>query len=402
MSLKVLHILYQSIPNISGSSTRSYDIVTSQLNTGEMEPFVVTSPFQNGIETSNGTEKIDGIVYYRTGSNLEFDGINESKKSFSQKWKKLFTIFSFYKRLKNIVDQTKPDILHAHAMFFVAIPTIIIGKRRKIPVVYEIRSLWEERRKNFGFISKLEAGVLKKIETYCMRKADVVIAINENLRDNIETRLSKTSQTYVVNNAVNMQFIASIKSKSKVPKSKLPRFGYIGSISKIEGLSGLLDLFKNELKEYTLHIYGSGERNEVELLNKKAVGFSNIRLHGSINRNDIYRAYDEIDVIVNPRVNLPITNSVTPLKPLEAMAFEKIVVASDVGGMKELITHNENGFLFKSEDYSDLLKKINLVIELDTTEKERIIRNGISHVLNNRSWTKNAEIYLDIYKSMIK
>ena len=66
--MKVLHILYQSLPNISGSSIRSRDVLNNQIKIG-LEPIVITSPFQNSKRDGDSVEKIDGVKYYRTFSN---------------------------------------------------------------------------------------------------------------------------------------------------------------------------------------------------------------------------------------------------------------------------------------------------------------------------------------------
>ena len=66
--MKVLHVLYQSLPNTAGSSIRSRDIINAQLKIG-LEPIVITSPFQDPFSHGNIKEENNGIVYYRTFSN---------------------------------------------------------------------------------------------------------------------------------------------------------------------------------------------------------------------------------------------------------------------------------------------------------------------------------------------
>ena len=77
--MKVLHILYQSLPNISGSSIRSRDMLNNQIKIG-LKPIVVTSPFQNSKTNGKSIEEIDGIKYYRTFSNNN-ELVNENKSS---------------------------------------------------------------------------------------------------------------------------------------------------------------------------------------------------------------------------------------------------------------------------------------------------------------------------------
>ncbi len=71
---------------------------------------------------------------------------------------------------------------------------------------------------------------------------------------------------------------------------------------------------------------------------------------GRVPHGEVGRYYDLIDVLVYPRLSMRLTELVTPLKPLEAMAQGRLLVASDVGGHRELIRPGETGELFKAGD----------------------------------------------------
>jgi glycogen(starch) synthase len=107
-----------------------------------------------------------------------------------------------------------------------------------------------------------------------------------------------------------------------------------------------------------------------------------------------------IDVIVNPRIKSKITDTVTPLKPLEAMAYSKLVIASDVGGMKELIEHNKTGLLFKADDLTELEKCVSNVILKGVPTK--IVSDAKDYVKKNKSWLQNAQKYKTYYEELIR
>ena len=95
-----------------------------------------------------------------------------------------------------------------------------------------------------------------------------------------------------------------------------------------------------------------------------------------------------------------LTDLVTPLKPLEAMAQGRLVVASDVGGHKELIEHQRNGFLFKANDADDLAATVlNLLNQPQLWEQLRIA--GRLYVEKERNWTKIVSFYKNIYAQLI-
>jgi glycosyltransferase involved in cell wall biosynthesis len=398
--MKILHILYQSHPNISGSSTRTKDILTNQKNIG-LEPIAISSPFQKGEQIQNGCELIYGIKHFRTYSGKEKEEVKEDSNSFWIKIKKFFRILNFKKEIIKVVQKEKPEILHAHAMFFCAYPAIRIGKRMSIPVVYEVRSLWEERRKDSNpnnIIRQIEFWVLKRIETYCMKNADHIVAINENLKQDLINRGIPGAKVTVIGNAVDIDFIKDQKKRMGNTKNEAIVFGYVGSISPIEGLNSLVEIFKTTFGKNKLLIYGKGKDTEITSLKKQISTAANIEYCGQIERKEIYKAYEKIDVIVNPRIKLKITDAVTPLKPLEAMAFGKIVIASDVGGMKELLIDGETGFLYEADKINNLEKCLIKVLNLNTEQKQNIIKNAIEYIQNNRVWLKNAEKYALTYQ----
>ena len=150
--MKVLHILYQSLPNTSGSSIRSRDILSNQLKLG-VQPVVITSPFQNASDNSSSIEEIDGIKYYRTFSNAS-EIVSEGKSSFLLQIKKLLRIVNFSVQVYKVSKKEKVDLIHAHAMFFCAISGKIASLFLKKPMLYEVRSLWEERYKKNSFFRK--------------------------------------------------------------------------------------------------------------------------------------------------------------------------------------------------------------------------------------------------------
>ena len=135
--MKILHILYQSLPQISGSSIRSRDILMSQQELG-LGVMAITSPFQNG---NKKKEQIDEITYIRTSINNR-NTISDNPKGFFKRFFRLLQIIPFSHKLKQIIVAEEPDVLHAHAMFFCGLPAIYFGWKYKKPVVYEVRSLW--------------------------------------------------------------------------------------------------------------------------------------------------------------------------------------------------------------------------------------------------------------------
>ena len=363
-------------------------------------PIVVTSPFQKSILNNSDLEMIEGVKYYRTFSNEESEVVSEHKTSFSRQIRKVLRLFSFTRKVYYIAKKEDVEVLHAHAMFFCAISAKIVSLLLKKPMIYEVRSLWEERFKQANIFVRIRFELITLLETLSMFISDEIIAINKELRKQLlNRRFLVNKKIHVIPNAVDLERI-NIKSREDLPDTNNIVFGYIGSISRIEGLNFLISVFHRLKKsgyKNKLLIFGDGiMKSEWEDLAK---GNELIEFKGRVLQSEIANAYSQIHVIVNPRIKNYLTDSVTPLKPLEAMAYNKLVMASNIGGMTEIIHHNKNGIIFKPESIIDLEQAILSVFK--RTDLDNIICNANNYIINNKSWRSNAQKYKKIYKKLL-
>ena len=393
--MKILHILYQSIPNTAGSSIRSRDIINTQLAEG-LIPIVITSPFQQPLLKDAKEEIIDDVKYYRTFSGKNHELVSEKKTSFFTQLRKMFRMFLFTYSVYKIAKSEKIDVLHAHAMFFCAIPAKIVSIILNIPMLYEIRSLWEERYKGKNILSNILFSILTFFETISMSFSNEVIAINKSLKKNLQSRyLLKEKKIHIVENAVNLNRI-QIKKVNRSEKV----FAYIGTISPIEGLDLLveafIDLHAKGLPN-KLVIYGNGIM--LSKLKSLIKGDDLIEYAGVFKQDQIAEVYSKVDIIINPRKKSFLSDSVTPLKPLEAMGFEKLIMASNVGGMREIIMDGKTGILFQSDSVEAIKSAINNVLVSENTHT--ITDNAKLYVKKHRSWQSNAIKYKEIYNNIL-
>ena len=401
--MKVLHVLYQSLPQVSGSSIRSRDIMLSQKEVG-IEVLAITAPFQNSI-SKKGLDIIDDITYIRTSQNTK-NSITDLRKGVLQRIYRVFSILIFSQKLFSTIKKEKPDVLHAHAMFFCAIPSLVLGKVFNIPVVYEFRSLWMYQKtnsRNKGFINKKIEIFLIHVEIFCLKKAAHAVILNENLKEFIFSKTNKPFKNTIINNAVNTSLIEKLKASITPISRKDFVFGYVGTITEYEGLEFLIQTFQELYDDgfkHKLVIYGKGvnKQSVQDQINARS-DINTISYKGAIAPSEVYKAFSEIDVIINPRLNTPKTNSVTPLKPLEAMAYEKLFIGSDVRGIKEIVPQG-TGFLFSSENRNDLKKVVKKVASLSPQDRNRHKKEALAFVVSHKSWLQNAAKYKEIYTTL--
>ena len=391
--MKVLHILYQSLPNISGSSTRSNSILLSQLNHG-MDVIAISSPFQEGLNVNHNFEDVNGVKIYRTYNHNKKFALTTSKSLFTR-FKKLISIFGFIKAVYVLSKSEKVDVLHSHATFYCAFSGIIASKLLGIPHVYEVRSDWTTNSNYLAnnTIKKL-LGAIEKIAVYMSTE---VIVISQGLYDKYK---NVNSKLHIVKNAVDdalLQENCNLHYSVNTPLN----IGYIGSVIKLEGIDFLIDSMSLlPSKEVNLHIIGGGNHLD-ELKNKiKKMSLHNVFFYGFVNPTDIHGYYSLLDVVVNYRRDEPVAHSVTPLKPLEAMAYKKLVIVSDVKGMTELVSHNVNGIVVPAENPIKLADCFLEIIKHPSKFSD-IANSGYEYVKQNKTWSKNALAYANIYTKLL-
>ena len=121
---------------------------------------------------------------------------------------------------------------------------------------------------------------------------------------------------------------------------------------------------------------------------------------GRVPHEQVQSYYDLVDVLAYPRHSMRLTELVTPLKPLEAMAQGRVLVASDVGGHKELIRDGQNGILFKAGSADGLARAV--VGLLDAPERWPAMRAaGRSFVETERNWRRSVSNYASVYEALV-
>jgi glycosyltransferase involved in cell wall biosynthesis len=125
-----------------------------------------------------------------------------------------------------------------------------------------------------------------------------------------------------------------------------------------------------------------------------------VRFAGRVPHEVVRNYYDLVDFFVYPRRSIRLTELVTPLKPLEAMAERRIVIASDVGGHRELIQDGVTGFLFKADDPAALARRVIEAVN-DSARHDRMRDAGRRYVEAERTWTASASHYRGLYEKVL-
>lgn len=395
--MRILHILDHSIPLHSGYTFRTLSILKGQRALG-WETFHLTSPKQGICNSSE--EDIEGWHFFRTSP-----AINQvAKIPFLNQ---ISVINRLAHRLGEVAKIVKPDILHAHSPALNAVAALRVGRRLGIPVVYEVRAFWEDAAVDHGTSKEngLRYRLTRALETYAFNRVDAITTICEGLRNDIVMRGIPTQKVTVIPNAVDIEKFSLGGTPNNELKQQLGLagcrvIGFIGSFYAYEGLDLLLTALPhilNKMPDVRVLLVGGGSQEESLKEQSLQLGISKkIIFTGRVPHSDVNRYYDLVDVLVYPRHSMRLTELVTPLKPLEAMAQGRLLVASNVGGHKELIRDGETGILFKAESPQDLANKV--LDLLNTPERWPAIKAaGRCFVETERNWKVSVARYRDVY-----
>jgi PEP-CTERM/exosortase A-associated glycosyltransferase len=395
--MRILHILDHSLPLQSGYVYRTLGIVNQQRILG-WEPVLLTS----GKHYAPGPprERIGEWEFLRTprrtGFSSKLPGFREFK-----------IVDDLNHRIDEVVREVKPDILHAHSPVLNALPAIRIGRQHRLPVVYEVRAFWEDAWATANPCNKpgLRSLATRSLETYAMRRADAVIAICQGLSSDMIARGIPSGKITVVPNAVDRDAGAGRGVPDRDLAARLGLagrtvIGFFGSFYPYEGLHLLLRALpelqrRNPRIAVLLAGGGPEEANLHKLADELRLGDALVFL-GRVPHEDINRYYDLADLFVFPRLSLRLTELVTPLKPLEAMAQERIVVASNVGGHRELVRDRDTGYLFPPNDPEHLAGAVLAALE-DRASWPRIRAQALKYVESERLWAHSVARYAEVY-----
>lgn len=398
--MRILHVLDHSLPLHSGYSFRTLAILREQHALG-WETSQLTTP-RHG-EATASTEDYEGIVFHRTPV---------PKRGLLKIAAALYVqeMAATARCVDELCESFKPDIIHAHSPVLNALPALRVGRRRGIPVVYEVRALWEDAAVDHGTTREgsLRYRVSRALETFALRRADHVTTICEGLREEIISRRVPRHRITVVPNAVDTLAFRPDDKPDTALRARLGLegkivVGFAGSFYAYEGLDLLLEaaaMLAGHLPSLRVLLVGGGPQEEA--LRKLVIdrGMADrVLFAGRIPHGDVNRYYGLVDVLAYPRRRIRLTEIVTPLKPLEAMAQGKMLVASDVGGHCELIRHGETGFLFPAGDARALARTLERVLA-QKSEWPRVRDKARRFVEAERTWARSVARYTEVYQSL--
>lgn len=393
--MRILHVFDHSLPHQSGYVFRSLGLLRAQERRG-WETVALTAP-RHG-PAAELIETIDARTYYRTRNGAPHLPLV----------RELGEMRASTRRIEEAARAARVDLIHAHSPVLNARPALAAGRRLGLPVVYEIRAFWEDAAVDHGATKEGSARyrATHAMETRACRRADHVFTICEGLRRDLVSRGLADEKVTVIPNAVDAGKFVPVGKKDEALRAQLGLgdatvLGFVGSFYHYEGIDRAIDAvarLADANVDLKLLLVGGGPEDE-RLRARAAPLRDRVVFTGRVPHGEVGRYYALIDLLVFPRRAMRLTELVTPLKPLEAMAQEIVCVASDVGGHKELIADDETGYLFPADDAPALAARLVEVLN-DRPRWPAIRAAGRRFVEAERTWDASASRYADVYQRL--
>jgi len=397
LSMRILHILDHSLPVHSGYTFRTRAILTAQVARGWAVAGVTGA---RHMEAGPDPEVVDGLTFFRTPK-------PPPTPSPLLEWREVSALTA---RIDSLVDSWAPDQLHAHSPVLNALAAIRVAKRRRLPLVYEIRAFWEDAAVGNGTGSEGSPRyrLIRMLETHAARQADAVAVICEGLREDLISRGIPAAKILVSPNGVDLGLFGAPPPRDSALAASLGLdgrevVGFIGSFYDYEGLDDLIaamPMLVAARPDACLLLVGGGPM-EAALRQQAATSpvADRIVFAGRVPHDKVELYYSLVDILAYPRKAMRLTELVTPLKPLEAMAQRRLVAASDVGGHRELIVDGVTGTLFPPDDPPAIAAALATMFS-DRAGWEARRNSARAFVERDRNWSSNIARYESIYQKL--
>ena len=331
----VLHVVTNSLPlTQAGSTIRTQRVIRAQRDLG-WDARVVTRlgyPVTHGDLRSPDPQLIDGVPYHRLLPALmpPDDALR----------------IAYSAHLGRLVEELRPDVLHAASDHVNAAVALDVGRSRGLPVAYEARTFFEDtwlaRHGGEAARDSDTYTLLRDRHTEVLKAADAVTTLSEGMREAIIARGIAPERVFVAPNAVPTDFLEPRDTDGARRRLGIDDALWVGSVATVnddEGFDVLIDavaLLRGRGLDARVLIVGDGPglaalRDQAERSGVPLVA------PGRVPVSDVRDWYDVLDVFALPRHDTALNRAVTALKPLEAQARGIPAVGSDLPAVAEVL-----------------------------------------------------------------
>ena len=390
---RAFYLLHNSLPyNSAGYATRSHGLLRALTENWSMAAvtrlgYPFDAPGHDELTEIPAREVIDGVDYLRLttapGRWLK-NPITDYVRDYSA-------------ALETLAREERPFVVHAASNHWNGLTAVETARRLGIPSVYEVRGLWEVTRasRNPEWHDSGMYRYIARMEADAAAQATKVIAITGGLKDELVNRGVDEEKIILVPNGVDTERFVPVERDVELARELgidgKTVIGYIGSVLDYEGLDLLIRAaaeLDRTRDDFHVLIVGDGAEKETfeALADELGILGRVVTFTGRVPHADVERYYSLVDIAPFPRLPLPVCELVSPLKPFEAMAMGKAVVASDVRALAEIVDDGRTGLLHRKGDHADLVRTLTTLLD-DSDLRRGLGEAGRRWVEQERTWS---------------
>lgn len=319
-----------------------------------------------------------------------------------------------YKRIKKLIKEFKPDIIHTHASKAGAIGRsagIAYGKAKLVHTFHG--------HVFHSYFGKLKTNVYKNIERTLALKTDRIIAISERQKLELSKRYRICSEDKI--EVIPLGFDLNKFNENKQEKRLLFReqyniaeneiaIGIVGRLVPIKNhklfLDSIHEVKKKTKKKIRAFIVGDGEEREHLKTHARELGLDYVNGDFSLEKKatihftswikDICRVNAGMDIIA-----LSSFNEGTPVSLIEAQASSKPIVTTKVGGVSNIVVPNETALLTKNDNLKEFSESLLKLVENDSL-RQNLGNNGWYHVKDKFHYTRLVKDMDQLYQTLLQ
>jgi PEP-CTERM/exosortase A-associated glycosyltransferase len=396
---RILHVLDHSLPLHSGYTFRTRAILKAQVAAGwDVAGMTGVRQYQHGLVPGAPSQTVEGLTFHRTLAEAAGPSPLREFREVSMLADAIIALHS----------EWPFELLHAHSPALNGLAALRASQRLGVPLVYEIRAFWEDAAVGNGTGSEGSAKyrLTRALENHVVRHADHVAVICDGLKSDLIARGVSAAKIVVSPNGVDLELFGSPPPADAALAAELGLtgkdvIGYIGSFYDYEGLDDLIAAMPLMKNDAHLLLVGGGPMEQALRAQSEASSEAD-RIHfvGRVPHEEVERYYSLVDILAYPRKHMRLTDLVTPLKPLEAMAQGRLVAASDVGGHQELIRDGDTGTLFAADDPAAIARSLDALF-VNRSDWDAMRTRARQFVEAERSWQANIYRYDPVYHLLL-
>jgi glycosyltransferase involved in cell wall biosynthesis len=362
--IKVIEIIADS--DLGGGPTHVLGLLKN-IDKKKFEPFLICPAGNLSIEA----KKIDGVVVSNVVMSSKFDIISALQ------------IRAVLEKIRTLRDPFGPIVVHVHG--------VRAGFLARLFPLRNCFNIYTEHRydKDYHLGNGLNEKIQKLVLKYLNDKSDLIIAVSTSVRDFLISEAISKEKVVLIPNAIDA---TNIKAKKIKEANRAPIIGTIGNLNIQKGHVYLVKAMEIVLKKFptaTLEIIGEGDQKN---LLQAIINDRHLQKHVTLlgKKNDVSKYRKDWDVFV-----LPSIAETFGITILEAMSEGIPVIASQVGGIPDIIKNKENGLLIKSRDHEKLAKAIIEILDHPVLAA-KLKRGGLLRI-KDFDWQKIIKKIEDLY-----